>query len=97
MRPMFFASIVAVLLSTGTGCVHRELVSFADHESKPLTAMNVSVHRSYLFWSSEEFVFYSCAEQGDKLTCRRLCGGSNDIVCPAAHSGGYGPETTNVR
>ena len=89
-------ALIAVLLAAGTGCVRRELVSFADHESKPLTAINVAVTRSYVFWSSHEYVFYSCAEQGDKLTCKRLCGGSNDIVCPEAQgSGGY--AQTNIR
>lgn len=89
-------AFVAVLLAAGTGCVRRELVSFADHESKPLTSINVAVTRSYVFWSSHEYVFYSCAEQGDKLTCKRLCGGSNDIVCPDVQaSGGY--AQTNIR
>ncbi len=89
-------AVVAVLLVGGTGCVRRELVSFADHESKPLTSINVAVTRSYVFWSSHEYVFYSCAEQGDKLTCKRLCGGGNDIVCPEAQSSG-GYAQTNIR
>mgnify|MGYP000576595959 CR=1 FL=1 len=66
-------SLVSILalgtLLGATGCVHRELVGFEDHASKPLTAMRVAVSRSYVFWSSHEYVFYSCAEQGDKLTC----------------------------
>ncbi|MBK6696828.1 MAG: hypothetical protein IPG50_32250 [Myxococcales bacterium] len=79
-----------------TGCVHRELVGFEDHATKPLTAMRVAVSRSYVFWSSHEYVFYSCAEQGDKLTCKRLCGGQNDLVCPEAQASGYG-ASTNIR
>lgn len=86
----------ALSLVLGSGCVHREIVAFADHSSKPLTAMNVEVTRNYLFYSTHEYVFYSCAEAGDKLTCRRLCGGSNDIVCPTASQSGD-TYATNIR
>ena len=64
--------------------------------SQPLTALQVSVNRSYLVTSSREYVFYSCSEQGDKLTCKRLCGGSNDVVCPEASASGGG-YATNIR
>jgi hypothetical protein len=94
IAPLF--AVAAVLLAAGTGCVRRELVSFADHDSKPLTAINVAVTRSYVFWSSHELVFYSCAEQGDKLSCKRLCGGENDIVCPEAQGSG-GVAQSNIR
>lgn len=83
-------------LVAAPGCVRRELVSFADHESKPLTALNVVVTRSYVFWSSHEYVFYSCAEQGDKLSCQRLCGGTNDVVCPESQASGAYAQT-NIR
>ncbi len=89
-------AVGAVLLTTATGCVNRELVAFADHDSKPLTSMQVFVTRSYVFWKTHEYVFYSCAEQGDKLTCKRLCGGDNDIVCPTA-AGSGGSVQTNIR
>lgn len=92
---MYAALVLCGALSTG--CVKRDLISFADHESKPLTAMNVAVTRKYLFWSTHEYVFYSCAEQGDSLSCKRLCGGSNDIVCPEAAGGGGGLVQTNIR
>lgn len=94
MKKIFL--LVTALLSLGSGCVHREIVAFADHETKPLTALQVSVNRSYLFTSSREYVFYSCSEQGDKLTCKRLCGGSNDVVCPEASASGGG-YATNIR
>ena len=84
------------LLAFGSGCVKREIVAFADHETKPLTALQVAVNRSYVFSTSREYVFYSCAEQGDKLTCKRLCGGSNDAVCPEASGSGAG-SATNIR
>jgi hypothetical protein len=100
-RPIFsrstaLAALAAIVLASGTGCVRRELVSFADHESKPLTAINVAVTRSYVFWSSKEYVFYSCAEQGEKLACKRLCGGSNDVVCPEVQGAGANAQT-NIR
>jgi hypothetical protein len=72
------------LLSSGTGCVHRELIHFHDHGSKPLTSMVVVKRTNYIFSGSEELIWYSCSEQGDKLSCKRMCGGSNDLVCPAA-------------
>ena len=88
--------LAIALLAFGSGCVHREIVAFNDHESKPLTALQVAVTRSYLVSSSREYVFYSCSEQGDKLTCKRLCGGGNDVVCPEASASGAG-YTTNIR
>lgn len=94
MKKLIGLSIV--LLAFGSGCVHREIVGFNDHETKPLTALQVSVKRSYLFSSSNEFVFYSCAEQGDKLVCKRLCGGNNDVVCPQSSTSGGG-TATNIR
>lgn len=95
IKASFFV-FAAVALSLGSGCVHREIVAFNDHESKPLTAMQVAIQRSYLFYSTHEHVFYSCAEQGDKLTCKRLCGGSRDVVCPELTQSGYS-ASTNVR
>jgi hypothetical protein len=88
--------LAVALLAFGSGCVHREIVGFADHETKPLTALQVNVKRSYLVSSTQEYVFYSCSEQGDKLTCKRLCGGGNDVVCPTASTSGNG-YTTNIR
>ena len=84
------------LVSGATGCVHRELLAFDDHESKPLTSMRVLKNTNYLFWSSQELVFYSCAEQGDKLSCKRLCGGDTDLVCPTAVEG-YGRSGSNIQ
>jgi hypothetical protein len=80
----------------GTGCVHRELKSFADHPTAPLTATVVHVHKNYLFSTKDEFVIYSCLEQGDALSCKRLCGGNQDIECPQVIETGNG-AATNVR
>lgn len=83
------------LISGTMGCVHRELLTFDDHASKPLTSMRVLKDTNYLFWRSQELIFYSCAEQGDKLTCKRLCGGETDLVCPEAVES-YGRAGTNI-
>lgn len=96
MLKSVFAPLLAVCLFGSTGCVHRELVGFDDHESKPLTAMRAGITTSYLFWAKYEHVFYSCSEEGDKLTCKRVCGGSNDVVCPQAEGNAYG-ASTNIR
>jgi hypothetical protein len=92
---MFLAALF-LLTSSTTGCVHRELVGFDDHATKQLTALRVKVDSFNLFWNNHEYVFYSCAEQGDKLMCRRLCGGATDVECPAAMEAGYGTHT-NIR
>lgn len=66
MSKSMFASLLGICLAFGTGCVHRELIGFDDHESKPLTAMRAGVTKNYLFWASYEHIFYSCS--------RVLCG-----------------------
>lgn len=91
-----FALGAVFLTATSAGCVKRELVSFADHESKPLTALHVHEQRSYLLWSSSEYIFYSCSEQGDALACKRLCGGSTDVECPKGTQAGDS-FATNIR
>jgi hypothetical protein len=95
MNRFLIAPLLAACLFGSTGCVHRELVSFADHHSKPLTGVQAGVLRNYLFWASYEHIFYSCSEEGDKLTCKRVCGGSSDLVCPEA-VGSQGAVGTNI-
>jgi hypothetical protein len=92
----FVAAALLSVASTSAGCGHRELVGFDDHSTKQLTAMRVKVDSYNVFWNSHEYVFYSCAEQGDKLICKRLCGGATDIECPTAMEAGYGTHT-NIR
>jgi hypothetical protein len=91
-----FAALSLASVIGATGCVHTELVGFDDHASKPLTAMRVKKDTSYGFWSSQEYVFYSCAESGDKLSCKRLCGGATDVVCPMTVDNGY-RASNNIR
>jgi hypothetical protein len=94
--PIFFTALSLALASITTGCVRRELVGFDDHATKQLTAMRVKVDTFNVFWNTHEYVFYSCAEQGDKLVCKRLCGGSTDVECPTALEAGYGSHA-NIR
>lgn len=97
MRTTLSLFVLAVVAAAfGAGCTSRELVGFADHDSKKLTSMRVLVRKNYLFSSSVEAVVYSCAEVGDKLDCKRICGGSTDTTCPTAvvTSGG---ASSNIR
>ena len=86
---MVFLAALLSLGSSTTGCVRRELIGFEDHPSKQLTAMRVRVDSFHVFWNTHEYVFYSCAEQGDRLVCKRLCGGATDVECPTAMEAGY--------
>ena len=96
MQRAILMPLLAACLFGSTGCVHRELVGFNDHDSKSLTAMRAGVTRNYVFWQSYEHVFYSCSESGDKLDCKRVCGGDNDIVCPQVQGSGSS-ASTNIR
>ena len=83
-------------LAFGAGCVSRTLVGFSDHGSKPLTTMSVSTHYNFVLAQKFEAVTYSCLEEGDSLQCKRVCGGSNDLVCPEFLPGMNG-TATNTR
>ena len=96
MKRLSLIGLLALALSGSTGCVRRELVAFDDHATKPLTALRAVTTRNYLLFGSVEYVFYSCSEQGDKLDCKRVCGGENDTECPTA-SGGANGVVTNIR
>ena len=88
-----FMPWAAVVLAISTGCVHRDWVNVQDHPTQPVTAMQASIRKSFLFGSTQEFAFYTCAERGDQLQCKRLCGGDTDLSCPKVYSN----QTTNVR
>jgi hypothetical protein len=92
-----FRLAFAIFALTGaTGCVHRQLESFADHPSAPLTSAVVHLQKNYFFARSHEYVFYSCSENGDTLQCKRLCGGNTDLVCPELVENGNS-ASTNIR
>lgn len=81
LTSLFFVAAMA-LGTASTGCVSRSLIKVSDHPSKPLTSLQLSETHSYLFWSTHEHIFYSCSDQGQNLSCKRLCGGDTDVVCP---------------
>jgi hypothetical protein len=95
MNRLGFA-LALVALACGTGCVRRTIHRVADHPSAPLTSAIVQVDKNYLIMSSTEIVFYSCAENGDALQCKRLCGGTTDVQCPKIIDNGRG-TFTNIR
>ena len=82
--------------TASTGCVKQSILAFEDHPKHPVTNLQVFVTKSYYVFTQREHRFYSCTDAGDKLLCKRACGGSTDIGCPASVMTGYG-GSTNVR
>lgn len=78
----FAAALMAVLGTASTGCVSRTIVAFDDHPKHALTTLEVFESRSYFFWGEREHKFFSCTDTGDKLVCKRACGGNLDVQCP---------------
>ena len=95
LRAISTAALAAFALGT-TGCVSRTILSFEDHPSYPVTDLEVFETRSYYVYATHEHQFFSCADAGDKLVCKRTCGGQLDIQCPNDVSTSYGGKT-NVR
>lgn len=79
-----------------TGCVKQRILAFEDHPKFPVTNLEVFVSKNYYVFAQREHRFYRCTDAGDKLVCKRACGGSTDIGCPAAVATGYG-TASNVR
>ena len=90
------AAALAVTALGATGCVSRTMLSFQDHPSYPVTDLEVFETKSYFVYATHEHQFFSCADAGDKLVCKRTCGGQLDIQCPSDVSTSYGGKT-NVR
>ncbi len=76
-----------------TGCVTRQIVAFQDHPTSNVTALEVLKQSRYVFFAKNEHIFYTCVDNTTQLVCKRLCGGNNDLVCPA----GNGQGQSNVR
>ena len=92
---LIFAIMALGTLGT-TGCTARTILSFQDHPSYPVTALEVFETKSYYVYATHEHQFFSCADAGDKLVCKRTCGGQLDVLCPNDVSTSYGGKT-NVR
>ena len=86
----------AALALAGTGCAARTIISFDDHPRHPVTQLEVYASTSYLVYTENEHRFYTCTDAGDKLVCKRACGGRTDITCPTQLSTGYG-SASNTR
>lgn len=88
-------ALAAALAALSMGCAKRTILAFDDHHSKNLTTLQAFHTKSYVFWSDAEHQFFFCTDAGDKLVCKRSCGGGTDLECPKAVDTGY--NSTNVR
>ena len=87
---------LASLATLGTGCVKQSILSFDDHHKFPVTTLQVFVSKNYYVYRQNEHRFYMCTDAGDKLLCKRACGGTTDIECPTAIGTDVG-GASNVR
>jgi hypothetical protein len=79
-----------------TGCVSQRILAFDDHPKYPVTTLQVFVSKSYYVYKEYEHRFYTCSDAGEKLLCKRACGGTTDVRCPTTIDATYG-GATNVR
>ena len=96
MKNVIFTAIFAIAALGTTGCTARTILSFQDHPSYPVTDLEVFETKSYYVYATHEHQFFSCTDAGDKLVCKRTCGGQLDVVCPSDVSTSYGGKS-NVR
>lgn len=87
---------LATLGLLGTGCVKQSILAFDDHPVHPVTSLQVFVSKNYYVYRLNEHRFYMCTDAGDKLLCKRACGGSADVECPTG-LGTPGGGGSNVR
>ena len=84
-----------LLGALSTGCTKRSILAFDDHQSQGLTTLQAFTTKNYIFWAEAEHQFFLCNDMGDKLVCKRSCGGGTDLECPKSADTGY--NSTNVR
>lgn len=99
MYPRIYGLALLALSSIGlasTGCVKQSILGFQDHPRFPVTNLEVFVSKNYYVYRLSEHRFYTCNDAGDKLLCKRACGGSMDIGCPSGVATAYGGGS-NVR
>ena len=86
--------LVAALLATfaigAGGCVSRSIIAFDDHPKHPVTHLEVSEVSNYYVFKTGEHRFQTCIDTGDKLVCKRDCGGKTNLECPLAVGTGVG-------
>src|SRR5438105_1643895 len=90
------ALLFLAAMGIGTGCVKRSILAFEDHPTYAVTSLELSESKSYYVYKTHEHRFYMCVDTGDKLVCKRACGGTTDLGCPSAVATGYG-TSSNVR
>ncbi|HVJ88545.1 MAG TPA: hypothetical protein VM580_02000 [Labilithrix sp.] len=88
-------SVTVLLGALSTGCTKRTILTFDDHPAQGLTTLQAFTTKNYLLWFDAEHQFFLCNDAGDKLVCKRSCGGSTDLECPKSADTGY--KSTNVR
>ncbi len=93
--PFAFALAAFALLPLTSGCAKRTILAFDDHPYNNLTTLQALRTKSYVFWSDTEHQFFLCTDAGDKLVCKRSCGGGTDLECPKTVDTGY--NSSNVR
>ncbi|GEM_PF-1696037 len=93
-RIAFFA-ITLALGALSMGCTRRTILAFDDHPTHSLTTLQAFQSKFYVFWGDSEHQFFLCTDTGDKLVCKRSCGGDTDLACPKSVDTGY--SSTNVR
>ena len=99
MRQRIYSLALIALASLGlasTGCVKQQIMAFEDHPMFTVTSMEVFVSKNYYVYRQNEHRFYLCNDAGDKLLCKRACGGTTDISCPGFVATAYGGGS-NVR
>jgi hypothetical protein len=74
------ALLCAALMTSG--CFSRQLIRFGTHAEKPVVLLETVDRHNYLFWATQEHIFWSCAEANSELRCERRCGGNTDLQCP---------------
>lgn len=88
------ATAAFFFLPLTTGCAKRTILAFDDHPQHNLTTLQAFRTKSYLFWSDTEHQYFLCTDTGDKLVCKRSCGGGTDLECPKTVDTGY--NSSNV-
>lgn len=95
MKTRTWIALAAFVGLLSAGCVKRTIIAFDDHPTQQITL--VEVMKQNLVFKTAEHIFYTCADQGSQLVCKRLCGGNTDLECPKSQAGSNGTVYTNVR
>lgn len=85
MRALLPSAAVLLALAT-TGCLtSRSIRSVSEHPTRPLTLIQTQDTLTYVpgFYSVSKHQFWSCSQQSDQLTCRKVCDAQGrQLDCP---------------